>query len=183
MGQISLPVTNKSGVSSFWQTSGGAYFDKATFYSKDYFLRRTYKMLLSHNINLVRYIKQPAIPSKTLEGFKKLPYTTYKTPKGVYKISYNTSSTYNADYLKLTENLTEYKVSKSLPTYSGDLLLLKKNSTIIVISRYLPTVKGEWSKKNNYAINTLYQDNNLGILKPLNYNSRMHGSNIIESLF
>lgn len=152
MGQISLPVINRSGITSHWLSSGDSKYGTSTLYTKDFYVRSVLNTLLTQNINLKKY---------TLSTIEDRWSFSLSSKDRLLDTPYLLSSTSEfklfTPRVELPNNLDSYyslidldssgSLNNHLPTYLSKLLILKKGDTLLLVNRYFDIVKGTWESR------------------------------------
>lgn len=154
MGQISLPVINRSGLSMHWDSSGGSNHNNQNLYIKDYYVKelisliyKSYAPFFNLSKSNVSLISGPYLLDMDLN------ITFNRTTDNKFNVIWtdklcgNKITSYVTDCSDKFSELTE----KNLPVYNGNTLLLKNNSEVIIVVKYFLVIRSNWNKQvKNY---------------------------------
>ena len=156
MGQISLPVINRSGLSMHWESSGESNYNKSNLYVKDFYIRELISLIYKSytpffNLNRANTKLIPGIYlsdanmnsnnffNRTLDDKFYIPITNES-----YKVK-------TIDYIDHCNDKFSELMEKTLPTYNGNTLILRDNDSIIIIIKYFLVIRANWHKQSkNY---------------------------------
>lgn len=159
MGQISLPVANRTGLSIHWASSGDSAYNNPNIHTKDYYIR-----------NLISIIYKSYMP------FFKLTVFNLNTVPGLYILDSDKTDTmffdkldntnfsifylndsYNLkipNYIQCYNEKTSDLIEKALPVYNGNTLILRNNNTVVIVVKYFSIIRSGWHKQiRNYEHN------------------------------
>lgn len=152
MGQISLPVINKSGINSYWNTSGDSKYENSIFFSKDYYLRKLISHLVKRNIELRRYVPNE-IKDMWFCNIIKIDevHKDYYMKPSSRKFKLHILSTkylsFYDDFISTSYLNISNTLDKVLPCYICKLLLLKHNDVLVIVNRYIQIKRGSWKDR------------------------------------
>lgn len=195
MGQISLPVINRTGLSIHWASSGANTFNSPNSHIKDFYIRNLISLVYRSYIPFFTLFK---LNSKLTPGMYLFDYDTSnhksynRTLDNSFNI-YDISASYNLkvpNYLDRYSNKLEELMDKALPIYNGNTLILKNNNVIIIVVKYFLVIRSNWYKqirsyeyllksKLNNAKNGVYKKKIKRYRKLKNLSNKSTKSNII----
>lgn len=149
MGQISLPVINKSGVSSYWDTSGDSKYEISLLYAKDFYVRSFITYLMRCNIELRRYVPNQIkdiwyYNVTRIDEIHKEYYLRPSSRKFKLHILDKKYLPFYEEFIVTSLASISSSLNKVLPIYSCKLLILKHNDTLVLVNRYLQIKRGSW---------------------------------------
>lgn len=149
MGQISLPVINKSGVSSYWDTSGDSKYEISLLYAKDFYIRSLITYLMRCNIELRRYVPNQIkdiwyYNITRIDEIHKEYYLRPSNRKFKLHVLDEKYLPFYEEFITTSLSSISNSLNKVLPIYSCKLLILKHNDSLILVNRYLQIKRGSW---------------------------------------
>lgn len=162
MGQISLPVINKSGINSHWDSSGDSTYEMSLFYSKDYYIRNLITYLMKCNIELKRYTPN-AIKDLwfcniiRIDEIHKEYYLRPNLKKFRLHILGSNYLPFYDEFISTSHTTITNSLNKVLPCYICKLLILKSNNTLVIVNRYIQVKRGSWELRCKKANDKFYK--------------------------
>jgi len=156
MGQISLPVINKSGVNSYWDSNGDSRYEMSLFYSKDYYVRSLITYLMRSNIELRRYVPNATkdlwfCSITRIDEIHREYYVRPNLKKFKLHILGSNYLPFYDEFISTSYTEITNSLNKVLPCYICKLLILKNNNTLVIVNRYIQIKRGSWeSRRTNY---------------------------------
>jgi len=164
LGQISLPVVNRSGIYSHWSSSGDNIYNYSkllkqnifmrilltTFFKKKFFLLNSIKRKLTrsvdveHDSSLTRTIYNTIKTTLSEQTFKSNLYA--KLPNDKKLIPSNKGNLKERGVLTTLDlaDLVNQKTATELPIYSGKVLFIKQQGALICLICYFQPPKGSF---------------------------------------
>ena len=165
MGQISLPVINRTGLYSHWSGSGDNIYNYSKFIKQNIFISLFLKMFFKKKFFLLNVLSKNTLI------------------RGLF-IDFNTDfviSDLQEAYTNLTK-LVSNKVALELPLYSGRLLFIKQKTSIIGLISFFQPPKGDFKlvKVGTSTIKSKKINNNFNLKSQLllKYNSNFFSKNV-----
>ena len=197
MGQISLPVVNRTGIYSHWAGSGDNVYNYSTLLKQNIFISLLLSLFFKKKFFLYNHIKKSNLythweftPLKGEEEFKEAlsknsditdqqDYIDKPTGESLKEYLPSSDRTEfkkyvlreNAYYLNLIKLVSE-KIALELPLYAGKILFLKQRGILINLVFFFQPPKGEWKPKikaRNYYKHTTTPIGNLIYQSDINY--------------
>lgn len=162
MGQISLPVINKSGINSYWDSNGDSRYEMSLFYSKDYYIRSLVSYLMRCNIELKRYVPNTIkdlwfCNIIRIDEIHKEYYLRPSLKKFKLHILGPNYLPFYDEFISTSYAAISNSLNKVLPCYICKLLILKNNSTLVIVNRYVQVKRGSWEGRRRYYSNKIYK--------------------------
>ncbi len=164
MGQISLPIVNRTGIYSHWLSSGDNVYNFSTFFKKSIMLRLLLTSFLKTRLYIYNNLKLKNIINSIkihkcdylFSIFKSFIFNKYKLQP---LIDSNINFKINNDLLELVnfnKNIffTKYEntalsITKELPIFPGKIFIAKQQSSLMGVIYLFQPIKGKlpWKRK------------------------------------
>lgn len=189
MGQITLPILNRTGTYSHWSSSGDNIYNNSKLIKQSIFIKKLLFLFLSQRSPIFNRVSTTKLEKSFLSTYPDqlhddyLNFSTNSNEAIGYIIGDNIQTTPSGNDIPLSDdkNLCTIKrklnllTTSDVPVYLGKVLFLKQGDLIVTIAHFFKPLKGELKKKKRQKFLKISMSKSL---KSLKFGHYLNNSNI-----